>query len=53
MTFEGKAVLVTGASRGIGRATAQAFLEGGARVAINGRSFRERAFQLWNAVTSA
>jgi NAD(P)-dependent dehydrogenase (short-subunit alcohol dehydrogenase family) len=38
MTFEGKAVLVTGGSRGIGRATAQAFLAAGARVAVNGRS---------------
>ena len=38
MTFDNKAVLITGASRGIGRATAQAFLDGGARVAINGRT---------------
>jgi len=38
MTFDGKAVLITGASRGIGRATAKAFLDGGARVAVNGRS---------------
>ncbi len=38
MVFENKAVLVTGGSRGIGRATAQAFLEAGARVAINGRT---------------
>jgi NAD(P)-dependent dehydrogenase (short-subunit alcohol dehydrogenase family) len=33
-----RAVLVTGASRGIGKATAQAFLNRGARVAINGRT---------------
>jgi NAD(P)-dependent dehydrogenase (short-subunit alcohol dehydrogenase family) len=33
-----RAVLVTGASRGIGKATAQAFLNCGARVAINGRT---------------
>ena len=33
-----KRVLITGASRGIGRATAEAFLNAGARVAINGRS---------------
>ena len=38
MKFDGKAVLVTGASRGIGKATAQAFLDAGARVAVNGRS---------------
>ncbi|MDX1575833.1 MAG: SDR family NAD(P)-dependent oxidoreductase, partial [Kiloniellales bacterium] len=38
MAFDGKAVLVTGGSRGIGRATAAAFLAAGARVAVNGRS---------------
>lgn len=38
MDFEGKLVLITGSSRGIGRATAKAFLDCGARVAINGRS---------------
>ena len=36
--FKDKRVLVTGASRGIGRAAAEAFLNAGARVAINGRS---------------
>ena len=34
MSFEGKGVLVTGGSRGIGRATAKAFREAGARVAV-------------------
>jgi NAD(P)-dependent dehydrogenase (short-subunit alcohol dehydrogenase family) len=38
MDFSGKSVLVTGASRGIGQATAKAFLDAGARVAVNGRS---------------
>ena len=38
MRFSGKRVLVTGASRGIGKATARAFLNAGARVAVNGRS---------------
>jgi NAD(P)-dependent dehydrogenase (short-subunit alcohol dehydrogenase family) len=39
MDFTGKKVLVTGASRGIGLATARAFLECGASVAVNGRTF--------------
>lgn len=36
--FKDKRVLITGASRGIGRAVAEAFLNAGALVAINGRS---------------
>ena len=35
MQFEGKKVLITGAGRGIGQATARVFLERGATVAIN------------------
>ncbi len=38
MRFQGKRVLVTGATRGIGAACAKAFLAEGARVAINGRT---------------
>jgi NAD(P)-dependent dehydrogenase (short-subunit alcohol dehydrogenase family) len=37
MNFSGKKVLVTGATRGIGRATTEAFLKAGATVAVNGR----------------
>ena len=36
MDFTGKAILVTGASRGIGKAAARVFHELGARVAVNG-----------------
>jgi len=37
MSFEGKAVIVTGATSGIGRATAEAFGRGGAALVIVGR----------------
>jgi NAD(P)-dependent dehydrogenase (short-subunit alcohol dehydrogenase family) len=40
--FSGRVVVVTGAARGLGRATARYFLEHGARVAVNVRT-RERA----------
>ena len=43
MNFEGRRVLVTGGSRGIGRATAQAFREAGAQVAVNGRTAESTA----------
>jgi NAD(P)-dependent dehydrogenase (short-subunit alcohol dehydrogenase family) len=38
MDFRDKRVLVTGSSRGIGFAIAEAFVDAGARVAINGRT---------------
>ena len=43
MDFTHKNILVTGASRGIGKATALAFAKKGARVGINYRSNTEEA----------
>ncbi|HMH42237.1 MAG TPA: SDR family NAD(P)-dependent oxidoreductase [Pyrinomonadaceae bacterium] len=45
--FAGRVVLITGASRGLGRATAERFLERGAQVAVNVRT-PERAEALSN-----
>ena len=46
MNFTGKKVLITGASRGIGRAAAIAFAETGAQVAIHYHQQRAMAEQL-------
>ncbi|MCP3933058.1 MAG: SDR family oxidoreductase [Bacteroidetes bacterium] len=43
MDFSNKAVLITGGSRGIGRAIAIAFAEKGAKVAVNFKSDKEAA----------
>jgi NAD(P)-dependent dehydrogenase (short-subunit alcohol dehydrogenase family) len=48
-SFDGRVVLVTGASRGLGRATAARFLELGARVAVHVRTI-ERARETASAL---
>lgn len=50
MDFTNKTVLITGGSRGIGSATAKAFAEYGARVAINFRSDSDAARQTINSL---
>lgn len=49
--FKNKVVLITGASRGIGKATAQAFAEQGAKIAVNFKSNRKAAEETLQALT--
>jgi len=53
MKLEGRIALVTGASRGIGRAIAQVLASEGAAVAVNYRSGREKAEEVVKEITAA
>ncbi|WP_370391112.1 SDR family NAD(P)-dependent oxidoreductase [uncultured Winogradskyella sp.] len=50
MTFNDKTVLITGGSRGIGKATALAFAKAGAKVGINYRTNTDKAQETLNAL---
>lgn len=52
-SFSGQVVLITGASRGIGAATAELFAEQGARVVVNYREDREGAEQRAASITAS
>ncbi|MGH8370325.1 MAG: SDR family NAD(P)-dependent oxidoreductase, partial [Gammaproteobacteria bacterium] len=50
MDFDGKAILVTGAARGIGRACAEAFTRLGGKVAVHYHTSRDAAERLVTAL---
>jgi NAD(P)-dependent dehydrogenase (short-subunit alcohol dehydrogenase family) len=50
MDFSNQTVIITGASRGIGRVTAEQFAAAGARVALHYRGHQEEAEQVFNAL---
>jgi len=52
-TFDGKTVLVTGGSRGIGRACSRLLAKNGARVAVNYRSGESQAQSLVEEISAA
>ena len=51
MNLENRTALVTGASRGIGRAIAQGFAAAGARVAVNYHQNQTAAEETFNALS--
>ena len=53
MNFKGKNVLITGSSRGIGRATAVAFARAGARVAVHYNQAQGKAEQVKNILAGS
>ncbi|HIA21169.1 MAG TPA: SDR family NAD(P)-dependent oxidoreductase, partial [Alphaproteobacteria bacterium] len=51
--FQGRVALVTGGSRGIGRAICERLASGGARIAINYQHNEDAAFATLGAINAA